>query len=319
MTFPSEPSTIPELLSIDPVHTAQEIEQFVQCEVKRLNKRGIVLGLSGGLDSSVCAYLCVRALGQRRVHTYILPERDSNPDNTRDADRVAEALGLQPIRIDLTPMLAQTGLYDLVPEDRVSDRRTIEAGIRWVQRITRQSSAFGEGVASLYNVAPSLLARLSHPFVWRATATIQTFIITKVRLRMLVLYYHALQRDCLVAGTTDKSEWSIGFYDKYGDGANDVALLRHLYKTQIRQLARFLDVPAQIVDKPSSGDLAAGLPNEAAIGMTYAQLDGILWGIEHGLDDGTIMAQAGVSRADLRAVRKAMRVAQVREEMPKHL
>ncbi|MBC7261564.1 MAG: NAD(+) synthase, partial [Chloroflexi bacterium] len=161
--------------------------------------------------------------------------------------------------------------------------------------------------------------RLARRFLRRPLGSIYAFAITKVRLRMMLLYYYAFLSDCLVVGTTDKSEWSIGFYDKYGDGANDLALLRHLYKTQVRELARYLGVPPHIVNKPSSGDLAAGLPNEALIGLSYEQLDTVLWGIEHGLSERDIVLEAGVTRKAIAAVRKAMQAASIRDELPSHL
>lgn len=158
-----------------------------------------------------------------------------------------------------------------------------------------------------------------HRLLGQPVGYIYVFAITKVRLRMMLLYYHAFLNDCLVVGTTDKSEWSIGFYDKYGDGANDIALLRHLYKTQVRELARYLGIPSQIVNKASSGDLAAGLPNEALIGLTYEQLDAVLWGIEHGLAEKDIAVQAGITPAAIAAVQKAMRAARIRDALPSHL
>jgi NAD+ synthase len=95
--------------------------------------------------------------------------------------------------------------------------------------------------------------------------------------------------------------------------------LRHLYKTQVRELARYLGVPEAILNKPSSGDLAAGLPNEVAIGLSYEQLDAILAGLEQGLPAGAVARQAGVSRRALRAVQRAMRAASAREGLPGHL
>nr|MBC7245232.1 NAD(+) synthase [Chloroflexota bacterium] len=306
-------------LRFDPVSTVRELEQFVQAEVTRLNKRGVVLGLSGGLDSTVCAYLCVRALGKKRVLALILPERDSDPQNIRDAELVAQTLGLDTTRIDLTPILTQMGVYGLISKEMAANRRVLELGLRWLARLTRQPSAFSQGLALLYHSHPNCWERLAHKLLWRPVAHVYAFAISKVRLRMILLYYHAFLNDCLVVGTTDKSEWSIGFYDKYGDGANDIALLRHLYKTQVRELARYLGVPLQIVNKASSGDLAAGLPNEALIGLTYEQLDAVLWGIEQGLSDEDIARQAGVKPAMIKAVHRAMRAARIRDELPAYL
>ena len=312
-------ATIGQALRIDPARTATQIETFVRAAVARFDRQGVVLGLSGGLDSSVCAYLCRRALGAERVLAYILPERDSDPQNIRHAEQVARALGLSVTQIDLTPLLEQLGVYELASREQAADRGLIEAGVRWIERLTGQPSAFSAGVSLLYAPAPGRLERLAHRILRQPAGRIHAFIISKVRLRMVVLYHQALLHDCLVVGTTDKSEWSVGFYDKYGDGANDLALLRHLYKTQIRELARYLGVPAEIVAKPSSGDLAAGLPNEAVIGVSYEQLDGALWALEQGWPDARIAAEAGISAGALAAIRQAMRIARSREAMPLHL
>lgn len=306
-------------MGIDAARAADEIEEFVRSEVTRLRKRGVVLGLSGGLDSSVCAYLCVRALGRKRVLVFSLPERDSDPQNIRDADLVAQTQGLRLTRIDLSPILAQLGVYGLVSSRFAGDRRAIEGMLNWIAVLTRRPSAFAQGMALLYNSRPGPWTRLIYRLLWRSAGRIRAFAITKVRLRMLVLYYHAMVNDCLVVGTTDKSEWTLGFYDKYGDGANDISLLRHLYKTQIRQLARHVGVPPQIVNKPSSADLAAGLPNQSLIGLSYERLDRILWCIEQGLPDEKIGTQAGVTPSAIRAIHKAMGAAQIYEALPSHL
>jgi len=105
----------------------------------------------------------------------------------------------------------------------------------------------------------------------------------------------------------------------WAGGACDIALLRHLYKTQVRELARYLGVSETILNKPSSGDLGAGLPNEVVIGLSYEQLDAILSGLEQGLPEGMIARQSGVSRKALRAVQRAMRMASAREGLPVHL
>lgn len=171
----------------------------------------------------------------------------------------------------------------------------------------------------LYNIKANLWLRLVRRLLWRPLGRIHAFAITKVRQRMVTLYFHAMLNNCLVVGTTDRSEWSVGFYDPYGDGASDVQLLRHLYKTQIRELAKHLGVPEKILNKPSSGDLAAGLPNESAIGLTYEQLDSILWGLDHSLTEKEIVVQTRVAPAAIAAVQKAMSIARLRERLPSML
>ncbi len=314
-----EKKEIGKSLLIDAENETNRIVELIRSEVKRFNKQGITLGLSGGLDSSVCAYLCVKALGRKKVYTYILPERDSGPQNIKDAELVAKELGLKPTHIDLTLILMQIGVYDLISKERANDRSLISKGIRWIARMSRQPSPFGVGISLLYGTDQDKKFKGINKILGRPLKVIQTFAVTKVRLRMIILYYHAMLNDSLLIGTTDKSEWQIGFYDKYGDGANDLALLRHLYKTQIRNLARHLGVNSAIINKPSSGDLAANLPNEEVVGLSYLQLDAILECIEINLSDSEIMRRAGVTQNQLNAVRKLMRIARLREEMPFHL
>lgn len=311
--------SIREGLRIDAPQVANDIEHFIRSEVSRLGKRGVVLGLSGGLDSSTCAYLCVHALGQARVRVYMLPERDTDSQNMADAEMVAQILGLKATYIDISPVLTTLGVYDLVSREKAGDRRLIERGIRWITRLLPAPSVFSEGMAMLYNTRANFWLRLARRILWKSLGCIHAFAITKVRQRMITLYFHAMVNNCLVVGTTDRSEWSVGFYDPYGDGACDVQLLRHLYKTQIRELAKYLELPARIVNKPSSGDLAAGLPNEIAIGLPYEQLDSILWGMNHGLAEREILTQTGVTPAALVAVQKAILLARMRESLPSML
>ncbi|MEW6568741.1 MAG: NAD(+) synthase [Chloroflexota bacterium] len=306
-------------LALDPATACRQIERFLASEVGRLGRRGIVLGLSGGLDSSVCAYLCVRALGKSRVQTLLLPERDSDPANQRHAEQVAERLGLSPRTVDISSIMASVGVHSLFTREQAANRAAIEMGLRWITRLSRQPSAFSEGLGVLYEPDAGRWTRLARRLLWRPVGRIHAFALTKVRARMMVLHYHAMLSHALVVGTTDRSEWSIGFYDKYGDAACDIMPLRHLYKTQIREIARCLGVPSAVIDKPSSGDLAAGLPNEAAIGLSYEQLDAVLWGLDHALSEAQIVEEAAVSPAAIDAVRRARRAAQVRELLPSHL
>jgi NAD+ synthase len=161
-----------------------------------------------------------------------------------------------------------------------------------------------------------LPARVLRSRLWTYAGQMQAFIFGKVRARMLALSVRAARLDSLLVCTTDRSEWSIGFYDPHGDGVGDLALLRHLYKTQIRDLARALGVPDEIIRQPSSGDLAAALPNEVAIGMSYEVLDRLLVGLSLGLSNEGIARQAEVSPALVAAVRSACALAEARRAMP---
>lgn len=311
--------TIADGLRFDADAAAGAIEELVRREVTRRRRKGVVLGLSGGLDSSVCAYLCVRALGKERVLTFILPERHSSAKNMRDAELVAETLGLEPTRIDLTPILTQIGTYELTPGQPPAARRVIRAARRRLRGAPSALPAYSDTMVELYGTQVEQEESSGNTRRWQAVCRNQAFMLDKLRLRMIMLYHHAALNNCLVAGTLDKSEWSIGFYDRYGDGACDLALLVHLYKTQIRALARHLGLPSQIVNKRSSGDLFRATPNEALIGMSYEQLDAVLWGLEHGLSEEAICRQVGVGLSSVEEVRKAARATRARDDLPAHL
>ncbi|UCC77830.1 MAG: NAD(+) synthase [Anaerolineales bacterium] len=306
-------------LRLDADAAAGAIEEFVRREVARRGRQGVVLGLSGGLDSSVCAYLCARALGKERVLTYILPERHSSVQNMRDAELVAETLGLEPTRIDLTPILTQIGTYELTPGHPSPAKRVIRAARRRLRGAPSALPAYSETMVELYGTQVEREGSSRNRQRWQAVCRNHAFMLGKLRLRMIMLYHHAALNNCLVAGTLDKSEWSIGFYDRYGDGACDLALLVHLYKTQIRALARHLGLPPRIVTKPSSGDLFRGTPNEALIGMSYEQLDAVLWGLERGLPEEEICMQVGVGLARVEEVRRAAQATRARDDLPAHL
>jgi NAD+ synthase len=111
---------------------------------------------------------------------------------------------------------------------------------------------------------------------------------------MILLYYYAELENFLVLGTCNKTEKSIGFFVKYGDAAADIAPLESLYKTQVRQLAAFLEIPEEITSKPPSPDLLPGITDEYAIGLSYETLDEILWRLEAGIDRGEIAETLGL-------------------------
>lgn len=300
-----------ERLAFDMEKTRRDIVEFVRTEVKDFRADGALIGLSGGLDSSTVAYLCVEALGKDKVFGLILPERDSNPENTEDGISLAKGLGIQYQKIDLSPILRDLGAYELMSHEEASDRTAMNRVVDRIKRMTGKQSPFAEQFSSLYraNVGSEPSQPLTRPWI--------AFAMAKTRTRMMVLYFHAILKNYLVVGTTDLSEYCIGFYDKYGDGASDISILKHLYKTQIQQLAKNIGVPEHIVTKPSSGDLfGMAIPNESIIGLSYQQLDSILCGIMDGIPDAEVSSGAGVKLDTVGSVKKAMKAARFRESLP---
>jgi len=211
---------------------------------------------------------------------------------------LAKSLDIPHQKIDISPIIRDPGAYDLVSQDEASDRTFIEQ--------------FTKGRRLIAGKDSTIDPRSSLSF-----APLFAFMLPKGHTRMMVLYFHATIKNYLVVGTTDRSEFSIGVYDRYGDGANDITILRHLYKTQIKQLAKHIGVPDHIVNKPASGDvIGMGMPNEVGIGLSYPKLDNILCGINSGVDDDAIASKSGVQPDIVESVRKAMKRASFVASLP---
>jgi NAD+ synthase len=174
--------------------------------------------------------------------------------------------------------------------------------------------AYPDMISALYGGETStkwkLMEKLAKNYIYNHFA----FQDTKVKLRMVYLYFYAKQHNYAVIGTSDKSEYSIGLYIKYGDGANDIQILRHLYKTQLKQLARYMGLPPEIINKPHSGDLYANAPHTDKLGMSYEELDMVLLAMDKGYSDeklAEIVPKKGVD-----GVKQLIKVAALIKRLP---
>jgi NAD+ synthase len=235
-----------------------------------------------------------------------MPERDSSEKNTADAELIADELDIPCKKIDISSIIEHTGAYRLFPEKESLTRGSIERSVVRIKKLLGKETIFTE--MDTLRGAPVIG---DYPDMVYAFATVKT------KTRMMMLYYHAALSNYAVMGTTDLSEWSIGFYDKYGDGACDISPLRHLYKTQIRAVAKSAGVPEYILTKPSSGDLMGeSLPNETIIGLSYERLDAVLVRLKEGMSDDEVSDECGVSMDTIRSISKAMTHASLLENMP---
>lgn len=266
-------------------------------------RRGAVLGLSGGIDSSVSAALCVRAFGRERVLGLLMPEADSAAESLELGQQVADHLGIETLVEDITPLLEASGCY----------RRRDEAfasvipgyGPGWRSKIVLPSLLEGAGyrISQLVAVDPdgaSHRSRLTPEAYLQAVAATNF----KQRSRKMLEYYHADRTNRLVIGTPNLLEFDQGFFVKLGDGAADVKPIAHLYKTQVYQLAEHLELPATIRNRPPTTDTFS-LPQtqeEFYFSVPYQQMDLCLLAYNEQLPAREAAAQTGLSAEQVERV-----------------
>jgi len=294
-------------LRLDAAAVAADLAAFIRSAVDEHQRDGVIVGLSGGLDSAVTAALAVRALGPQGVQGLILPEWDSAPESKRLARRHAQQLAISCCIVRLTGLLLLLGAYRQVPLWVLPTRRLRAEMIR--RQYERYTEAFGEGESPFSAVMVGTRG-LSGPWLNQSIAYHRV----KVRLRAVLLYYHAELHNSLVLGTSNRSELAVGFFVKHGDPAADAYPLALLYKTQVRALAAYLQVPQEIIARPPSPDILPGLTDEGALQMDYTTLDRVLWRLEQGQD---VEAIAAALRLEPQRVRYVQMLTQ-RAEMLRH-
>lgn len=284
----------PEQLQIDAERVSQELEGFVRTSVGNFKREGVIVGLSGGLDSSVVVALSVAALSQDKVMGLIMPERDSSRQSERDARRLAEGLGIRVERVELTPILEEMGIYRHIPRRFFANRKIAGPAIKASYKLYTMLTGERPLLRGLEGTNSGLIRRAN------------AYYRMKHRLRMVILYSYAEHENLLVMGTANKTEFLTGFFVKYGDSAADIMPLQSLYKTQVKQLARFLNIPKKIINKAPSPDLIPGITDEFALGITYEKLDLILLGLERNMETKEI-TKIGIKPKTIEYVKELIR------------
>lgn len=270
-------------LDIDCEYEANRIAQALRdITARTLHRRGLVVAISGGIDSSVCAALAVRALGADRVFTLILPECDSSPDSASRAKLLAAHLAVRNETVDIQPSLAAIGCYQ-ARDDAV---RTLlpEYGDGWKFKIAIDGGT--EGRINRFRLVARSPDGASHvrDLGINAYLTIVAATNFKQRVRKTLEYFHADRLNYAVVGTPNRVEYDQGFFVKNGDGSADVKPIAHLYKTQVYAMARHLGLPEPICNAIPTTDtysLAQG-QDEFYYGLPYDQMDLALWALNHG-------------------------------------
>ena len=243
-----------DVLNLDCEGETDRICSFIQKQVEMMKRDGIVIGLSGGVDSALAAALSVKAVGSENVFGLILPEKESNPISAEYGKKHAEELRITTETIDITPTLEAFGTYE--KRDKVIREIFPDYDSSYKLKITLPTDllskdAFNFFTLSVENSTGNVQsARLKKDALNGIVAATDS----KQRTRMMHLYYYAEMKNYLVCGTTNKSEVMQGYFVKYGDGGVDIEPLAHLYKTQVYQLSEYLGVLRQIIDRAPSPD-----------------------------------------------------------------
>jgi NAD+ synthase len=285
-----------DLLQMDYAQQAAQIDAMLRAALLRFKKKGIVVGLSGGIDSSVVAGLAVRALGKDRVFGLLMPERDSSRETLGLSRRVAEHFGIQFAHEDISGILDATGCY----------RRRDDA-------IRRVVPDYGPGCKSKIVLPPVINDSSYRLFTvvvqypgGRTTETrldldaylgVLAATNFKQRTRKMLEYYHADRLNYAVAGTPNRLEYDQGFFVKLGDGAADIKPIAHLYKTQVYAMARFLGIPDEIRKRPPTTDTYS-LPQsqeEFYFSLPYDKMDMVLYGKNNNFSTSEVAQGMGLT------------------------
>jgi len=288
--------TLSNALHLDPAAEAERIAVALRQQLgDALSRRGLVVGMSGGIDSSVCAALAVRAVGPGHVFGLLMPEADSDPESLGIARRWAEELGIPYAVEDITETLTAVGCYRrrnaairrVVPEFQDAWRfKVVLAGSRLESdRLNVSYLAVETPEGEVRQV------RLPAP-EYREIVAATNF---KQRVRTMLEYYHADRLHYAVVGTPNRLEYDQGFFVKGGDGLADVKPIAHLYKTQVYELAECLRVPEEIRSRTPTTDTYS-LPQtqeEFYFALPTATLDLVLCAHNLGLDPAAVAAELG--------------------------
>lgn len=242
--------------------TVNEIEKFIKESVKNSNTDGLIIGLSGGIDSALVAFLAQRAIGSENILGITLPTKTTSRNDIDDAKKIADILGIE---------------YKIINIDNI--------------------------INSFLKICPHETNKLAKGNL-------------KARTRMLILYNHANSMNRLVIGTSNRSELLVGYFTKYGDGASDLIPIGDLYKTQVWELARELNIPTEIISKAPTAGLQENQTDEEELGIDYISLDKILHSLyDLRLDEETISQKLNIELTEVQRIKSIVQKSEHKRNM----
>jgi len=286
----------PDSLTIDAAFEVDRITKSLTEYLSRTKRRGVVVALSGGIDSSVVAALCVRAVGNDRVFGLHMPERESSFDTLDYSRLLAESLGIESRLEDISALLDAAGCYQR--RDEAIRMVCPQYGPGYKSKIVLPS-VIDSDAFRLYSVvvqAPDG-SQTTHRLSTESYLGIVAATNFKQRARKMLEYYHADRLNYVVSGTPNRLEYDQGFFVKLGDGAADVKPIAHLYKSQVYALAEHLGVPDRIRRRPSTTDTYS-MPQsqeEFYFSLPYQRMDLCLFGLNNDVPVSDIAAATGLT------------------------
>ncbi len=296
-----------DVLNIDLENEAQEISnKWREIVVKRLMRRGAVVAISGGIDSSCCAGLAVRAFGSKKVFGLLLPERDSSSASVDLGRQLAEHLGIDFIIENIQPTLAAIGCYERY--DTAVQSVFPHFGKGWKSKIVLPGDLLTSDRMNFYRLVvqdPSG-EMMTERLPLQAYLEIVAATNFKQRIRKTLEYFHADRLNFAVTGTPNRLEYDQGFFVKNGDGAADVKPIAHLYKTQVYNLAKHMGLPHEICNTTPTTDtysLEQG-QDEFYFVLPYPEMDLLLWAKNHQVSADNTAQVMGMETAQVERVFK---------------
>jgi NAD+ synthase len=299
-----ETSFFAEVLKLHCAREALKItNKLREVVLKRFKKRGVVVALSGGIDSSVVGALCVRALGKDRVFGLLMPEKDSGPETYELSRLIVDHLEIKAVCEDITVILEALQCY----QRRDDAIRSVvpEYGPGFKCKIVLPNVLDDDRYRFFSVVVQSpdgkqKKVRLT-PSAYLEIVAATNF---KQRVRKMLEYYHADRLNYAVVGTPNRQEYTQGFFVKLGDGAADIKPIAHLYKTQVYQMAEFLGIPDAIRKRPPTTDTYS-MPQsqeEFYFSVPYDKMDLCLYGKNHGVLPEEVAPAVGMTARQVKRV-----------------
>lgn len=273
-----------DILKLDCAKTQDDLTSSIMSQIRDdLKKTGAVIGISGGIDSSLCAALCAVALGPERVLGVMMPEQDSSPDSRELALELAAKFGFETITEVITDGLS--GMHCYERRDEAVKQVFPDFNSKWKSKITISGNILDSKAFNFFNLevedesGQKMTKRMPRAAYLQVVAASNL----KQRLRMTTLYYHAERRNWAVIGTGNKDEHMQGFFVKYGDGGADLKPIAHLFKEQVFEMARHLGVPESILERTPTTDTysAECTQEEFFFGLDFYNMDMIWYAMDN--------------------------------------